>query len=117
VDRQEGREVISEESVPSRQQKEWLVDYICKLFSELNDQDIDDQGENVEERDSTPRRTRRDYATAERPDRHRDRWDEIEMEAALALSGIGWSRYKIGELLDRAPEAVRRIVQRQRDAQ
>ena len=109
--------MMNEDAMTTRDKLEQAVDWIYKLLSELDDQDIADQGENVDEHDSTPRRTRRDYATAERPDKHRDRWDEIEMEAALALSGIGWSRYKIGELLDRAPDAVRRIVQRQRDTQ
>ena len=105
-----------EDATTTRDKLEQAIDWIYKLLSEF-DQDIADEGEDVDERDSTPRRTRRDYATAERPDKHRDRWDKVDMRAALALSGIGWSRYEIGELLDRAPDSVRRIVQRQRDAQ
>jgi len=96
---------------------EQAIEFLCNLVSGNDHPQADDDLDDAETSDLAERRTRRDYATAERPERHRDRWDEIESEAALALSGIGWSRYKIGELLDRAPDAVRRIVQRQRDAQ
>ena len=96
---------------------EQAIEFLYNLVSGNDHPQSDDDLDDAETSDLSERRTRRDYATAERPERHRDRWDEIEMEAALALSGIGWSRYKIGELLDRAPDAVRRIVQRQRDTQ
>ena len=96
---------------------EQAIEFLYNLVSGNDPLQADDDLDDARTSDLADRRTRRDYATAERPERHRDRWDEIESEAALALSGIGWSRFKIGELLDRAPDAVRRIVQRQRDAQ
>ncbi len=104
--------MTSQDAMTSREKLEQAVDWIYKLLSDLDDPDIADQGGYVDEQNSNPRRTRRDYSTAERPERHRARWEEIESEAALALYRIGWSRYEIGELLDRTPHAVQRLVEK-----
>lgn len=96
---------------------EQAIEFLYNLVSGNDHPQADDDLDDAETSDLAERRTRRDYASAERPDNHRRPWSDVDKRGALALSGIGWDRFEIGELLSRAPDSVRRIVQRQRDAQ
>ena len=107
----------NEESVPSREQVEWVVEWIWNLVSQREDDGLADENQDAESPDVYPRRTRRDSATAIPPRKHRERWTELMLQVAWDLHRLGYTRFEIAEILDRNPDAVRRKLEGQRDSE
>jgi hypothetical protein len=93
---------------------EQAIEFLYNLMSGRDDLVGDDELEYAEASEVAERRTRRDHVADERPRRHREPWGELETQAALDLTQAEWSQRELGELLEREPEAVRRMLARQK---